>query len=107
MSYSIIAVPSFVKSLKRLVKKYPSLKDDFRVFVNDLELNPEQGTLLGNNCFKVRIAIKSKGKGKSGGARIITHVVVNEEFVYLLTIYDKSEQISISEKELRKLLENL
>ena len=107
MNYNVIAVPSFVKSLKRLIKKYPSLKDDFRDFINNLELNPEQGTLLSNNCFKIRIAIKSKGKGKSGGARIITHVVIEEEKVYLLSIYDKSEQISVTDKELRKLLENL
>ena len=63
--------------------------------------------MLSNNCFKIRIAIKSKGKGKSGGARIITHVVIEEEKVYLLSIYDKSEQISVTDKELRKLLENL
>ena len=84
MNYNLIAVPSFVKSLKRLSKKYHSLKDDFRDFINNLELNPEQGTLLSNNCFKIRIAIKSKGKGKSGGARIITHVVIEEETVYYI-----------------------
>ena len=107
MNYNLIAVPSFVKSLKRLSKKYHSLKDDFRDFINNLELNPEQGTLLSNNCFKIRIAIKSKGKGKSGGARIITHVVIEEETVYLLSIYDKSEQISVTEKKKKKILENL
>ena len=59
---------------------------------------------MGNNCFKIRIAIASKGKGKSGGARVIIHVVVTNEVVFLLDIYNKSEQESISEKELVELL---
>jgi hypothetical protein len=69
-----------------------------------LEQDPEQGTPLGNHCFKIRIAIASKGKGKSGGARVIIHVAVTDKMVFLLDIYDKSEQDSISEKELAALL---
>ena len=68
---------------------------------------PQQGTALGNNCYKVRLAITSKGKGKSGGARVITYVLVLDETVYLLSIYDKSEQDSISESELLKLIEGI
>ncbi|MGB1040826.1 MAG: type II toxin-antitoxin system RelE/ParE family toxin [Flavobacteriales bacterium] len=66
--------------------------------------NPKLGESLGNNCFKVRLAIRSKGKGKSGGARIITHFYIEENTIYLLTIYDKSEVESISDKELKELL---
>jgi hypothetical protein len=60
---------------------------------------------LGRDCYKIRIAIASKGKGKSGGARVITCVVVMEKEVYLLYIYDKSEQSDISDKELLQLLD--
>ena len=59
------------------------------------------------NCYKIRLAIKSKGKGKSGGARVITTVFVDEETVYLLDIYDKSEQSSISRAGLLTLLKDL
>ena len=72
--------------------------------LDSLEQDPEQGTPLGNHCFKIRIAISSKGKGKSGGARVIIHVVVTDKVVFLLDIYDKSEQDSVSEKELASLL---
>ncbi|MCY7410186.1 MAG: type II toxin-antitoxin system RelE/ParE family toxin [Chitinophagales bacterium] len=58
------------------------------------------GTALGKNCFKIRMAITSKGRGKSGGARIITHVFVAGTIIYLLSIYDKSDQENISEKEI-------
>ena len=59
------------------------------------------------DCYKIRMAITSKGKGKSGGARIITFVYVVEETIYLLSIYDKSETTSISDKELRELIKSL
>jgi mRNA-degrading endonuclease RelE of RelBE toxin-antitoxin system len=104
MSYSVKTIPNFDKALKRLAKKYPSLKTEFSDLLDSLEKNPEQGTSLGNHCFKIRMSIASKGKGKSGGARIIIHVVVTEKIVFLLDIYDKSEQANISEKELTELL---
>ncbi len=104
MSYSILPIPPFDKQLKRLSKKYPSLKKEFLELIESLEQNPLQGTSLGNNCFKIRIAIASKGKGKSGGARIITHIVIENEIVYLISIYDKSEKANITDKELKELL---
>ena len=104
MSYKVRTIPHFEKALKRLVKKYPSLKVDFVALLDSLEQDPEQGTPLGNHCFKIRLAIASKGKGKSGGARVIIHVVVTDKVVFLLDIYDKSEQDSVSEKELAALL---
>ncbi|MBP7478425.1 MAG: addiction module toxin RelE, partial [Chitinophagales bacterium] len=72
MSYNIIAVPTFKKELKKLAKKYDSLKTDLAALFESLEVNPEQGISLGNNCYKIRLAISSKNKGKSGGARLIT-----------------------------------
>ena len=57
-----------------------------------------------NNCHKLRLAIKSKGKGKSGGARVILHIVVQNEMIYFLSIYDKSESENIEDKEISQLL---
>lgn len=104
MNYNVIAVPRFKKELKKLAKKYPSLKDEFEALIERLESTPEQGIPLGNNCFKIRMAIKSKGKGKSGGARLITNVVVLESTVYLLSIYDKADKENLTDKELQALL---
>lgn len=75
--------------------------------VEILSGEPEFGTPLGNNCFKLRLAIKSKGKGKSGGARVITYVYVKSETVYLLTIYDKSEKADLKPNELKEIIANL
>lgn len=69
-----------------------------------MEVDPTQGTALGNDCYKIRVAIKSKGKGKSGGVRAITQIIAVREHVYLLTVFDKSEKDNISDKELQELL---
>lgn len=104
MSYKIISIPAFNKEIKRLVKKYPSLRSEFSELVESIKINPKQGTSNGNNCYKIRLQISSKRKGKSGGARIITNIVVADEKVYLLSIYDKSEQADIGDNELKALL---
>ena len=77
---------------------------EFAELIKSLEQEPEQGTSLGNNCFKIRIAVASKGKGKSGGARIITNVLITDAIVFLLTIYDKSDKDSLTDAELKELL---
>jgi len=104
MNYKVKFIPKFEKELKRLAKKYPSLKNEYIALVQSLKIEPEQGISLGNNCYKIRIAIASKGKGKSGGARVITYVQVRNELVYLLTIFDKSEKENLPDKELQLLL---
>lgn len=76
MSYKILPLPFFEKQLKRLSKKYPSLKEEFLQLIESLEENPVQGTSLGKDCYKIRLAISSKRKGKSGGARQITNIVI-------------------------------
>ncbi|WP_316772709.1 type II toxin-antitoxin system RelE/ParE family toxin [Pedobacter frigiditerrae] len=107
MSYSIEATAYFAKQLKRLAKKFPSLKKEYADLINSLKENPEQGNNIGNNCFKIRLAIASKQKGKSGGARLITHIQIIETKVYLLSIYDKSEQSDISDKDLDNWLKDI
>jgi hypothetical protein len=87
-----------------LAKKYHSLKTDLVALFESLEENPVQGISLGRNCYKIRLAISSKDKGKSGGARVITNFVIAEETVYLLSIYDKSDKENLSDKELNELL---
>jgi mRNA-degrading endonuclease RelE of RelBE toxin-antitoxin system len=104
MNYSIFPLLPFEKQLKRLVKKYPSLKKEYLELIELLEENPIQGDPIGSNCYKIRIAIASKGKGKSGGARVIANIIVEDKLVYLISIYDKSEQTNISDKELKMLL---
>ena len=103
MSYQIEALPNFKRELKRLKKKYPSLLTDVAKLAAVLAENPTQGSSLGQNCYKIRLAIGSKQQGKSGGARVITCVVAVAERVTLLSIYDKSEQPDIPDKLLQQL----
>jgi len=78
MSFEVITTSRFKRDIKRLVKKYSSLKKEFSELLNSLEENPQLGIHLGNDCYKIRIAIASKGKGKSGGARVITYFLIKD-----------------------------
>lgn len=99
-----IYLPTFVRRLKELAKKYPSIKNDFSSLLKELEANPRTGTELGKDCYKIRLTIKSKGRGKSGGARLITCVKIPMDAIYFFTIFDKAEQDSISDGELKKFI---
>lgn len=107
MSFKIEATPNFARELKPLVKKYPSLKREIVELGVKLREQPTSGIPLGKNCYKIRLAIASKGKGKSGGARIITYVVIDKETVFLVSIYDKSEQEDINETDLQNILKHI
>lgn len=104
MSFEVRTIEVFDRQLKRLSKKYPSLGDDYDALVDSLALRPDQGTAIGANCYKVRLAIASKGKGRSGGARVIAHLVIRNKQVWLLTIYDKSELDGVPLSEVKALL---
>ncbi|MEO8759976.1 MAG: type II toxin-antitoxin system RelE/ParE family toxin [Bacteroidia bacterium] len=104
MTYKVKTITVFEKQAKRLIKKYVSLKKELAELIDELRKNPEHGTPIGKNCFKIRISIASKGKGKSGGARIITNFVITDATVYLISIYDKSEKQNLTDKELGELL---
>ena len=109
--HEIIATDNFFREAKALSKKYRSLKQDLSRLEADLLQNPFSGTDLGNSTYKVRFAIKSKGKGKSGGARVITYLVEkvaddpNTILIFLLSIYDKSDTSSISEARIAFLID--
>ncbi|MCF8294779.1 MAG: type II toxin-antitoxin system RelE/ParE family toxin [Bacteroidales bacterium] len=104
MSFNVKTISVFERQAKRLIKRFPSLKKEIRKLISELSEEPKKGTPLGRNFYKVRISIASKGKGKSGGARVITHLVFKDETVYLLTIYDKSEIENMTDKEILELI---
>ena len=105
MSYSVKLTPNFKKQAKRLAKKYKSLPLDLAKLFDQLAVNPQIGVPLGKNIYKVRMAITSKKKGKSGGARIITNYKKSEKDVLLLSIYNKGVKDTITDKELQDLID--
>jgi mRNA-degrading endonuclease RelE of RelBE toxin-antitoxin system len=104
MSYKVKVTQRFENESKRLVKKYKSFQNELKELGNILKEDPKQGIPIGHDSYKIKLAIKSKLKGKSGGARIIIHVHFVENEVFMLTIYDKSEKDDILENELLKLI---
>lgn len=107
MSYNIVVSEEATKEIKRLGKKCRLFKTDFADWLTTLEDTPNQGEPLGKDCYKVRLAIRDKNKGKSGGARAITCIKVVDERVITMAVYDKSELGALQDKELGERLKNL
>ena len=102
-------LPEFERGAKALRKKYPSFESDYDTFLDELEKNPYLGEPLGQHTYKYRMSIASKGKGKSGGARVLTYNLQkqseNEVQITLMTIYDKSDIENVSDAYIRSLVE--
>jgi hypothetical protein len=110
MANQIIYSAIFIKKAKNYKKKFDSLVEDLRELEKSLMHNPEQGNNLGAGLYKIRLAVKSKGKGKSGGFRIITYLVSQKQdnfIINMLTIYDKSEESSIDKKVLQQIIKSI
>ncbi|MCM1355476.1 MAG: hypothetical protein NC212_03615 [Staphylococcus sp.] len=98
MNFDIIPTPGFAKALKILAKRHRSLKQDMVAFSKSLQSNPFQGDELSPGIRKIRMAVSSKGRGKAGGARVITYTIVlaeNQGTVYLIDIYDKADYSTV------------
>ena len=110
MMVSVIVSSEFERQAKRFAKKYKSFVDDVARFLSGIKENPYQGVDLGGGKRKLRMAVASKGKGKSGGMRVITFnvSVVDENIVVnLITIYDKQEICNVSEHYIDQIIKNL
>jgi len=116
MKVEVNVTESFKKAARPLIKRYRSFVDDLAVLETELLAQPKLGSSLGGNIYKVRMRIASKGKGKSGGARVISLLHHRERkaagagmltVVNLLTVYDKSDQVSVSDAELKRLVMDL
>ena len=117
MKVTVKITKSFKTAAKPLLKKYKSLSKDLLNLEKEILATPRLGTPLGKDTYKIRLKITSKGKGKSGGARVISlvettlvgyaEIVSDEEItVNLITIYDKGDVDNISDKELKDLIQN-
>lgn len=104
MSFEIELTDHFKKEAKKLLKKYRSLKTELETLGEELSKNPTIGIPLGHDVYKVRLAITSKGRGKSGGARVITFLKVVKEKVYLVSIYDKGQLDNLTKDQIIELL---
>ncbi len=107
MSNKVVVRQTFQKQAKCLVKCYKSFPQDLQKLIEQIKENAALGTSLGGNVYKIRLAISSKNKGKSGGARVISYVYQVAETVYLLSIYDKADTENITDDELKYLIKEV
>lgn len=106
MSYNVAVTDNFAREFKKLAKKYPRLKESLQTLVTELSESPAKGVYLGSGCYKIRLSTPEKARGKSGGFRIITCVVMVESTAFLLSIYDKSRLSTLKDKDISELLKH-
>ena len=106
MIYNIVVLPTFSLKLKKLAKKYNKIKLDLQNLTKILSSNPKSGISLQYNCYKIRVANSSIPTGKSGGFRIIYYFIDNNNKIFLMTIYSKTQKENLSENELLELLKS-
>ena len=109
MANKVILTAFFVRKAKRLLKKYHTLQSSLLFLEKELLSNPRKGDNYGSNIYKIRLADESKGKGKSGGFRVITYLVeesATSTDIYLITIFDKSEESSIDKDEIKEIVKS-
>ncbi len=102
MTNTVIATTFFINKVKPLSKKFHTLQKSLEQLEADLIKNPYSGSHYGSKIYKVRLADPSKGKGKSGGFRVVTYVVETKPDstkIFLVTIFDKSEEETIKKPE--------
>jgi len=104
MSFKIIVLDSFKQNFKKLQKKYRNIKEDIKKLGLELQENPRAGIALRHNCYKIRVANSSVPTGKSGGFRTIYYYIDEDEIIYLIAIYSKTQRENISDNELVELL---
>lgn len=106
MNYDVIIVDEFKKNVKKLFKKYRSIKKDILELVEKLEEDYNIGIDLGNNLYKIRIKNSDIGR-KSGGYRVVYYVKLPNEKIYLLTIFSKTQKENINVKSLKPLIDGI
>lgn len=107
---TVSVTDDFAKEAKRLAKKYPSFKKDYKEFLESIKNNPLQGDEITKNIRKIRMAIKAKGKGKSGVARVITFNVftdVENGHVVFLLLYDKEDASTVKVNVVKQLVRDM
>jgi mRNA-degrading endonuclease RelE of RelBE toxin-antitoxin system len=107
VKHRVIPTPNFDRELRPLLKRHRSLAKDLLSLEKELEQEPSLGSSLGHGLYKVRLAISSKGKGKSGGARVITYTITEDREIYLLSIYDKTDFDTVDIKAMKRMAAEL
>jgi len=104
MKLIVIEQNLYKRAVKKLSKKYSNIFDDVDEFLNSIKTKEDLGIELKSNVYKVRIKNSNKNRGKSGGYRLISYLKIVDNELHLLYIYDKSQIVNLTEKEIDNLI---
>ena len=89
-----IETPTFTRMVTALFSD-----DEYAKMQTDLVEDPESGDLIkgGGGIRKLRYTLR--GRGKSGGVRVIYYWLKSTSMIYLLVVYPKSKKDNLTDKE--------
>lgn len=100
MNLKIVETKYFLKSLKKIGKKYRKLVYDYEKLVDILETGNHNAVQVTENIYKIRLQNSSNLKGQSSGFRVIYFLKTKSDTLYLLDIFSKNEIDSIKSHKL-------
>jgi mRNA-degrading endonuclease RelE of RelBE toxin-antitoxin system len=110
MTNRVIISKNFQKEAKALLKKFHTLKDSIDNVISQLTNDPYCGDPYGQKIYKVRLADKSKGGGKSGGFRVLYYHIIKSDdgiTILLMSIFDKSDKATVTKIEALKMINKI
>ena len=103
MNFNIETIPRFDKDVKKLKKRFPKIKEDLSLLIEELSKHPELGIALESGLYKVRLQNSSIPTGKRAGFRVVPYYV-NGDILYLVTMYAKSDKDTILTHKLKDII---
>lgn len=105
-SIQILVIPDFQGQLRKLAKRYRSIRTDLQPLFDDLESGNCPGDQVSSTTytvFKVRVKNSDIQKGKSAGYRVIYQSRDNI-CILLVTLYSKSDETTFTASEIRAII---
>jgi mRNA-degrading endonuclease RelE of RelBE toxin-antitoxin system len=91
-----IETPVFTKEVRDHLSA-----EEYRGLQLALVLRPEQGSVIPGSGGLRKVRWKAKGKGKRGGVRVICYWITEEDKIYMLMLYGKSDQADLTPAQAR------
>jgi hypothetical protein len=99
MMQTVIQTPTFLADAKAA----GVTDDEMLTIVNTISADPQAGDLIVGTGGARKVRIGGKGRGKSGGYRIITFYAAEDVPVFLLALVSKGQRANISPAERNEL----
>ena len=88
-----------LERFKRSAKSTGVTDEELNNIITHLALNPSAGTVIPGTGGARKLRFRARGKGKSGGYRVITFFSGHDIPVFLVDIFAKGDKLDLSRED--------